>query len=271
MCKQSLNEFKNILMENKHKDIVFLCFGSEKHLGDSVGPLIGTKLKENGVKNVYGDLKGNLTAEIIKEEVPKILSRYKDPFVVCIDACGVEKNDIGKIFYLNEPLRPASAMYEDLGVYGDYSIQLGTFDGNSILRLTEIYISSLNLILTLADKLLSDLLPILTEVGLIDDTNNNVNKPICNLDDFLNNEFIKPKSKSNSYEPDKFVWDDFKELAEYKKEIGQENFDKLYFYTLIECEDNQTWIIPGYRYINRMGYFISKNKINIVEDGIRYL
>ena len=36
----------------KKKNVLFLCIGTDRSTGDSLGPLIGYKLNESGIKNV---------------------------------------------------------------------------------------------------------------------------------------------------------------------------------------------------------------------------
>ena len=45
--------------------------------------------------------------------------------------------------------------------------------------------------------------------------------------------------------------------------------EKVYVYTLVEA-DGTEWIIDGYHYVNRLGYFFSKKKVKIPEEGLRY-
>ena len=44
-------KLKNIIAENR--PIIFLCIGTDRATGDSLGPLIGYKLKNLSQKNIY--------------------------------------------------------------------------------------------------------------------------------------------------------------------------------------------------------------------------
>lgn len=39
------------MQEKRKTEILFLCIGTDRSTGDSLGPLIGYKLKENGMRN----------------------------------------------------------------------------------------------------------------------------------------------------------------------------------------------------------------------------
>ena len=57
---------------------------------------------------------------------------------------------------------------------------------------------------------------------------------------------------------------------------------KQYIWTLLEVENEESWIIPGYHYFNRLGYFITKipweneniqvnnNKMCTIDEAIDY-
>ena len=62
-----------------------------------------------------------------------------------------------------------------------------------------------------------------------------------------------------------FLWEDFRELD---VRLPQEIRSSLFWYTLIE-EDGIGWVVEGARFVNRIGYFVSKEKLD-VGDGIRY-
>lgn len=62
-----------------------------------------------------------------------------------------------------------------------------------------------------------------------------------------------------------FLWEDFRVL---NARIPHEIRSSLFWYTLIE-EEGIGWVVEGARFVNRIGYFIAKEKLD-VGDGIRY-
>lgn len=100
--------------------IVFACIGSMKAMGDSLAPRIGTKLLEQGIKNVFGYEISPVHAQNIRTAKQEIYDTYTNPFVIAIDA------SIGKvegIITLNDrPLLPGVGVGKDLGEIGNLTI-----------------------------------------------------------------------------------------------------------------------------------------------------
>jgi hypothetical protein len=53
------------------------------------------------------------------------------------------------------------------------------------------------------------------------------------------------------------VFETYDKEVQYIVDIANSN-KKQCVWTLIDCEDEETWIIPGYHYVNRNGYFITE-------------
>ncbi len=86
----------------KYSDIVILCVGTSRLIGDSVGPVVGQKLtrlleeKEN-VK-IYGTTKRNLNLKNAKQILEEINSIYQNPFIITIDAALGPKELVEMVF-----------------------------------------------------------------------------------------------------------------------------------------------------------------------------
>lgn len=113
-----------ILPLNHKKYIIILCIGTDRCTGDSLGPLIGYKLKafSNELIKVYGDLENPVHANNLEETINLINSTYSDPFIIAIDASLGGINSIGKIFIKDTPLTPGLAMNKKLPKVGNISI-----------------------------------------------------------------------------------------------------------------------------------------------------
>ena len=87
-------EFGNQLLEKicrqraANQPLVFLCIGSDRATGESLGPLIGYKLEQHPSRNylVYGTLEAPVHAKNLATVVEKIHSRHKNPYIIAIDA-----------------------------------------------------------------------------------------------------------------------------------------------------------------------------------------
>lgn len=128
-----------------NKDIIFLCIGTDRSTGDSLGPLVGHKLwtllKDKFL--VLGNLQNPVHAKNLRETMDFIKSNYKNPFIIAIDACLGNVKNIGNIVIENGPLLPGSAMNKNLPGVGDLSISAivnvcGPFDF-IVLQSTRLY------------------------------------------------------------------------------------------------------------------------------------
>ena len=106
------------------RTIVILCIGTDRSTGDSLGPIVGDKLKflmRNRVE-LYGNLQYPVHAKNLKNIITEINSKYNKPFIIAIDACLGTIQDVGKIIIETKPLTPGSAMKKSLPQVGDLSI-----------------------------------------------------------------------------------------------------------------------------------------------------
>lgn len=106
------------------RPIVVLCIGTDRSTGDSLGPLIGDKLKfliRNKVY-LYGNLQNPVHAKNLVDNINEIYSKHVNPFVIAIDACLGSIQNVGKVIVESKPLCPGSAMNKSLPEVGDLSI-----------------------------------------------------------------------------------------------------------------------------------------------------
>ena len=130
MEHNSIYEFRDILTEHlnllvrSHRSIVFLCIGTDRSTGDSLGPLVGEKLKFLNRDNIffYGNLEKPVHAKNLGDTISYIYSTHDNPYIIAIDACLGSIQNVGKIFIETKPLFPGSAMNKDLPKIGDLSI-----------------------------------------------------------------------------------------------------------------------------------------------------
>ncbi|CAB1255536.1 spore protease YyaC [Clostridium sp. WLY-B-L2] len=106
------------------RTIIILCIGTDRSTGDSLGPIVGYKLKllmKNKVE-LYGNLQYPVHAKNITDVINEINSKYNNPFIIAIDACLGAIQNVGKIIIETKPLHPGSAMNKSLPQVGDLSI-----------------------------------------------------------------------------------------------------------------------------------------------------
>ena len=124
---------------------VILCVGSDLAVGDSLGPLAGTLLKDgrSGFGGyVYGTLRRPVTAKEVKYVNAFLKNTHPGSKIVAIDAAVGEEEDIGLIKAIDAPLRPGAGANKRLPRVGDVCI-LGIVAkkapmGSSLLHLTRL-------------------------------------------------------------------------------------------------------------------------------------
>lgn len=104
---------------------VILCIGSDLAIGDSLGPIVGTMLQQNGTERysfIYGTLRQPVTAKEIKYLGEFLRKTHPDSPVIAIDAAVGEPSELGLIKLTDSPLRPGSGANKSLGKVGDVSV-----------------------------------------------------------------------------------------------------------------------------------------------------
>lgn len=116
----------------KYTKIAYVCIGTDRSTGDSLGPLVGYKLKQFNIDNVYGDLEYPVHAKNIQD-----LHFSDDTLVIAIDACIGRIDHVGNILIGTGPLKPGAGVGKNLPAIGDIHIAGivnlgGTFDISAI-------------------------------------------------------------------------------------------------------------------------------------------
>ncbi len=108
----------------KKSEIVFLCIGTDRSTGDSLGPLIGYKLKEEGLSNakIFGTLDSPVHAMNLVEYVNSLKEKFPDALVVAVDASVGNAEHIGYVTLGRGPLKPGLGVKKELDAVGDLFI-----------------------------------------------------------------------------------------------------------------------------------------------------
>lgn len=126
-----IQEFSNYLYEERKKyfEIVFLCIGTDRIIGDCLGPLVGTMLEEKLEKynifnlTIYGTLKRNICYTNIQEISELIQEKHKKACIIVIDAALSNKDNIGKVFIKKEKIILGKSLNKAKIEIGDISIK----------------------------------------------------------------------------------------------------------------------------------------------------
>ena len=104
--------------------VVILCIGTDRSTGDSLGPLIGYKLKEMNTVNftIFGTLDRPVHAMNLDEYVNILQRFYRNDLVVAVDASVGHKEHIGYVTLGKGALKPGLGFSKELRAVGDIFI-----------------------------------------------------------------------------------------------------------------------------------------------------
>ena len=134
------------------RPLLFLCIGSDRVTGDSLGPVIGYKLNKicGREVSVIGSLDHPVHAVNLTQTLEWIRLRKDKPILVAIDASIGMEERIGCITLSNRPLKPGLAVNKDLPAVGHISIT-GIVSSRQDDSLFPLHSTSLALVMNLAD------------------------------------------------------------------------------------------------------------------------
>lgn len=120
LFSESLYQTISKCRTKEHKNIVFVCIGTDRSTGDSLGPMIGYKLRQMRYSNVYvlGDLDNPVHAKNLCEITAEIKEKYESPFIIAIDACLGKSDHVGYITVGQGPIKPGSGVNKQLEPIG---------------------------------------------------------------------------------------------------------------------------------------------------------
>lgn len=148
-------EIAHFLKNYINSNTIIVCIGTDRCIGDCLGPLTGTILKsKNFPLPVYGTISEPIHALNLDKKLNDIKSTSPKSIIIGIDACLGNTDSIGEIQIRDYPIHPGKGVGKTLPNVGDYSI-IGIVDScenNEIFTNRNI---RLNLVLEMA-KIISD-------------------------------------------------------------------------------------------------------------------
>lgn len=133
---------------------VILCIGTDRIIGDCLGPLVGTMLCRAAGKDltVYGTLQHTVHALNLHETISHIKKKHPDRIIVAVDASLGTYEHIGTVFVRPGCLRPGAGVCKDLPSIGDISIT-GIANSESSQPYLDLQTSRLATISAMADTI----------------------------------------------------------------------------------------------------------------------
>ncbi|WP_438445178.1 spore protease YyaC [Gorillibacterium sp. sgz5001074] len=135
-----------------YQELVFVCIGTDRSTGDSLGPIIGSRLMKYNISDirVYGTLDQPVHAMNLEETIKQIHETYYNPYIVGIDACLGQVSSVGCVQIGNGPLKPGAGVKKELPSVGDIHLT-GVVNVGGFMEYFVLQNTRLSLVMNMAD------------------------------------------------------------------------------------------------------------------------
>ena len=134
------------------RELVWVCVGTDRSTGDSLGPFVGTMLTEAGVPNVYGTLDHPVHALNLAKMLERIKEAHPDACIVAIDACLEKAKSVGSMELRDGALEPGAGVGKVLPSVGDYNI-IGIVNAEGFMEHVALQNTRLSLVIQMAKSI----------------------------------------------------------------------------------------------------------------------
>ncbi|HEY8463209.1 MAG TPA: spore protease YyaC [Bacillota bacterium] len=133
-------------------ELIILCIGTDRSTGDSLGPLVGSKLISLGLNanNVYGTLDHPVHAVNLHDIIETIFTKHYSPFIIAIDACLGRSESIGYVSIKEGSLQPGTGVNKNLPAIGDLQI-VGIVNVGGFMEYMVLQNTRLSLVMKMAE------------------------------------------------------------------------------------------------------------------------
>ncbi|MCL6477921.1 MAG: spore protease YyaC [Peptococcaceae bacterium] len=151
----------------RNQDKVLLCIGTDRSTGDCLGPLVGSKMQavNQDFLHVYGTLDDPVHAGNLKEKLDEIYSRFRNPYIIAVDACLGSLENVGHISIGDGSLQPGAGVNKNLPAVGDIHIT-GIVNVGGFLEYMVLQNTRLNVVMKMADLIMGGLCRMISEICL---------------------------------------------------------------------------------------------------------
>ena len=166
---------KQILKLKYHQgmELIILCIGTDRSTGDSLGPLTGTMLEKIDYfpAHILGNINNPVHANNLKTIITKINNKFKNPFIIAIDAGLGKQSSVGCIDVKKGPLKPGTGVNKKLKEVGNMHIT-GLVNVSGYMEYLVLQSTRLSLVMKMAKiitrGLKSSILSLTTEKSIAD-------------------------------------------------------------------------------------------------------
>ncbi|NLX61408.1 MAG: spore protease YyaC [Tissierellia bacterium] len=159
-------KFSNLIIKfleenlKENQEIIILCIGTDRSTGDSLGPLVGYKLKPHIIayKGVHlmGTLDEPVHAKNLNEKIQEINTYYSEALVIAIDASLGSMDKVGFVNIKKGPLKPGLGVNKNLPTIGHISIT-GVVNFKGVMEYMILQNTRLSLVMNMADVIAKSL------------------------------------------------------------------------------------------------------------------
>ncbi len=153
---QQFSSYLSVFLPLHHNELVIVCIGTDRATGDSLGPLVGYKLKELHYDEVtvYGTLEQPVHAKNLEETLESIIKDHPKALVVAIDACLGATENVGCLTLGEGSIKPGAGVKKELPSVGHLHIT-GIVNFSSLMNMVILQNTRLSLVMKMADTISS--------------------------------------------------------------------------------------------------------------------
>jgi putative sporulation protein YyaC len=143
------------LNEGRARSFVVVCIGTGRSTGDSLGPLVGSKLSRMRLpylSQVAGTLDKPVHATNLKQTLDEIAEGFASPLILAVDACLGRLESVGFITLAPGALQPGAGVNKSLPPVGDLHIS-GIVNVGGYLEFMVLQNTRLSLVMRMADRI----------------------------------------------------------------------------------------------------------------------
>ncbi|CAG9622889.1 spore protease YyaC [Sutcliffiella rhizosphaerae] len=169
------------------RPVVIVCIGTDRSTGDSLGPLVGTKLQDKTLHHVhvYGTLDEPIHAVNLEEKLAFINQKHLNPFIIAIDACLGRLKSVGQITIGEGPVMPGAGVKKDLPPVGDIHIT-GIVNVSGFMEFFVLQNTRLSLVMKIAKVIaysIEELDKLMERKNILSSSSNNQEPPFIQAQD----------------------------------------------------------------------------------------
>lgn len=140
--------------EGSWKELVFICIGTDRITGDSLGPYVGYCL--SGCPLIHGQIYGTLTHPVhalnLEDAMENITRQHPHGLYVAIDASLGTKKHLGFVTVANGALHPGAGVQKELPPVGHIAIT-GIVNASGWMEHLALQTTRLSTVITMANMI----------------------------------------------------------------------------------------------------------------------